>query len=215
MIVYDPFETVPLSNFTPEVIVATGDIPSDMAESYIRQAVIDFAHRSQVVRRKLWVDLQACVGDYLIEPPKCEQIVSIQRICGGDGCLSFTPIADEPCCAYLPCCGGGVVWFVPPYTINIDPTPVNDVCRALFVDASVAPSRDACEVDRIYYDRFHEAIINGALYRLFLIKGTAWYDPNVALAYKGLYDTSVAAGGVERLMGFQRGRIKLHGARIV
>jgi hypothetical protein len=213
-VVYAPFETVPFSAFTPEVILATGDCPSEIAENYLRHAAIDFAERSQVLTRKFHVGFQACVPDYLIDPPACERIVSIQRVCFDGDCADSAVVSHEPC--RLPCaCGSSAVWFEPPNIVNVTPAPRSDYDGGLWLRFSVAPLRDACEIDRLFYERYHEAIVHGALARLFGIKKTEWYDPQLATMHDVKYDDGVAAAGMDRLTGDTRGPFRMKHRRVV
>jgi hypothetical protein len=213
-IVYDPFATVPFSAFSPEVILATGNCPAEIAENYLRHAAIDLAERSQIITRIMRVDFQACVSDYLITPPACERIVAIQRVCFDCSCNDNVVTPHEPC--RLPCaCGNSAVWFEPPDIINVTPAPASDYDGGLWVKVSVAPLRDACEVDRLFYERYHEAVVHGALARLFAIKKAEWYDPQLATLHTGQFDDKVTGAGMDRLTGNTRGPFRMKHRRVV
>jgi hypothetical protein len=215
-VVYDPLETVSLSDFTPEVVLAAKDCPHEIAENYLRHAAIDFAERSQVVVRALYVHVQACVNDYLLELPTCERIVSVQQVCNRDGCQAIVAATHGPC--MLPCplgCGASVAWFREPNMIFFSPAPNHDLQDALKVDVATAPQRDACDLDRAYYEKYHEAVVHGALARLLMIKDSGWYDPNLARDHRVQSDQKISAAGMDRLTGGVRGPFRMVPRRIV
>ncbi|WP_147628828.1 hypothetical protein [Pelistega indica] len=207
---------VSYSEFVPELKLALGDIPDDIAENYIREAVIAFCERSQVLVRKVEIDVQAGVGDYPIIPEGCEQIISLQRVCVGSHCITDRKIllSFEPCetgCTVH----GHSVWFVPPNTLNLRPIPTQDKAKAIIAFVAVSPSRDSCECDRIIYDRYHETVINGALARLYLAKTTPWHDRQLAEYHRTLFGAGVSAAGMDRLTGGVRGPFAMRARRII
>jgi hypothetical protein len=215
-VVFDPLETVALAEFAPEVTLAAKDCPPEIAENYLRHAAIDLAERSQAVVRALYVHVQACVNDYLLELPTCERIVSIQQICNHDGCTPVVPTSHGPCS--LPCplgCGASLAWFEHPNVVYFSPAPAHDLQDAFRVEVATAPERDACDVDRRYYERYHEAVVHGALARLLMLKGTEWYDPMLARDHRLQFDQQVSAAGMDRLTGGVRGPFRMVPRRIV
>lgn len=204
---------IPYSDFIPEIKLALGEIPDDVAESYVRQSAIDFCVRSQVLVRKVEIDMQAGVTTYPVKTLGCEQIVSIQRICAGAQCQSLQLLTHEPCDTGLQAHGG--VWFVPPNELRVTTAPTTDRKGGIVVFVAVAPERDSCECDPILYERYHEAIINGALARLYLAKATPWHDKTLAEYHRQLAAQQITAAGIDRLTGGIRGPIPFKPRRII
>lgn len=207
---------ISFSEFIPEIKLAIGEVQDDIVANYVRQAIIDLCERSQILRRTVTLDVQCGVEDYPIEVDEDERIVSIQRICvGNQECMRPTVLrVTEPCdtgCTLH----SHTIWFVPPDTLNIRPAPIQDRHNAIKVVVAVAPTRDACTADSVFYERYHETVINGALARLYLAKTTPWFEPNLAQYHKALYDQGVAAAGMDRLTGNKRGRIQMTPRRII
>lgn len=204
------------SDFAHEIKLAIGDVQDDLVANYVRQAIIDLCERSQVLVRAVDIDVQCGIEDYPIEVDEDERVVSIQRICvGTQECTSSVVLrSSEPCntgCTIH----SHAIWFVPPDTLHIRPIPKQDKESAIRVFVAVAPTRDACTVDRIFYERYHEAVINGALARLYLAKTTPWHDRQLAEYHRRLFDNGVASAGMDRLTGNMRGRIKMTPRRII
>lgn len=207
--------TVTLDLFVHEIALALGDMPDGIAENFVRQAAIDFCERSQIIRRVVDIDLICGVSDYPILLPD-ERIVSIQRVCVGDRCCAERAVlsASAPCetgCTFH----GHSIWFVPPDSLNIRPTPSVDRAKAIRVHVAVAPLRDACELDSVLYERYHETILDGALARLYLAKTTPWHDKELANLHKTQFDQGIAAAGLDRLTGDTRGPFKMAFRRII
>lgn len=207
MMLIEETAMVPWSHFMPEVVIGLGNLPSAMAESYIRQSAIDLAERSQALLRWVDITLQDCVSEYRIELPSCERVVSIQRFsAGGEG--------DRSCSvgAWFPCSAGRVRFEWPDKLFYEGSGPRE---ASLRVRVAVAPTRDSCEVDVRFYEQLHEAVVNGALARLYRLKKTDWYDPNLAEYHRKLAEGQITAAGLERLTQGQRGPFRMRGRRVV
>lgn len=209
-------QRIDFSAFNHEIKLAIGEAQEDLIANYVRQAIIDLCERSQVLVRAVSLDVQCGVEDYPIEVDEDERVVSIQRICvGNQTCDSATVLrSTEPCetgCTFH----SHAIWFVPPDTLHVLPVPKEDKEAAIKVFVAVAPKRDACSVDSVFYERYHEAVINGALARLYLARATPWHDKQLAEYHRRLFDNGVAAAGMDRLTGHVRGRIKMVPRRII
>jgi len=68
---------VPLSIFTPELILAVPQVPTDIAESYIRQAAIDLVEQAHCLKREIRIETQAGVSDYLLASGDGERVDSV------------------------------------------------------------------------------------------------------------------------------------------
>ncbi|ETD67551.1 hypothetical protein V757_11215 [Pelistega indica] len=208
--------TVSFDEFKHEIRLAIGEAPDDLIANYVRLAIIELCERSQVLARTIEIDLQCGVEEYYIETEEDERIVSIQRICVDGNCCSDNAIlrASEPCdtgCTVH----SRAIWFVPPDTLNIRPVPTSNKEGAVKVFVAVAPTREACSVDQLIYERYFDTVINGALARLYLAKTTPWHDRGLAEYHRQLFDKGVAVAGMDRQTGHMRGRIKMTPRRII
>lgn len=195
----DYIQTVPLSYFIDELMLLDG-IEQEMAEDFVRKAVIDFCTKTQILRRTTDIELIGCASEYLLDLNECERVVSIQEVCG------YEVLKHEPCNQTN--CYGRYVWFVSPNSLMINPTP-NQSGERVRVVVSVAPKQDCCEVDEVIYQNYREAIVDKALSMLYRIKQARWFDLNLSLAHEKDYQRAVVNAGADRLLGVRRGRIKM------
>lgn len=204
-------DTIALSEFVPEVAVVAAGAPADMLESYIRQSAIDFTTRAQVLMRDSVIDLQAGVDEYPIRVSPDEQIVSMQYMGPERSACDCPPYSA---CG-VPARCGGVATFKAPDRVILSQRPISDAPSALWVRVSVAPSRDACSIDRVLYDRYHEGVVNGALARVLLLKGMPWFDAALATFHRRLAGDAISAAGLDRLTRGERGPFKMKPRRVV
>lgn len=193
------YETVPLSYFIDELMLLDG-IEQPMAEDFVRKAVIDFCTRSQIIRRTTEIELIECADEYLVDLDDCERVVSIQSACGYE-------VLRSPPCNNLNC-NGRYLWFVPPDSLKVSPTPSQSGDKVRVVVA-VAPTQDCCEVDKLIYDVYREAIIDKALSMLYMVKQARWFDLTLSQMHARNYNNWVVQAGADRLVGVRRGKIRM------
>jgi hypothetical protein len=217
MILQDDSEMVQWADFAPEVIVALKDVPQDMAENYIRQSAIDLAERSQVLIREVDILMQGCVTEYPIDLPTCERVVSIQQVCANQtnacACKPSVRVSTSARCAVNTGIGMTTVWFSQaPDRMHVENAIDGTTIR---LRVAVAPRRDSCEVAKLFYEVYHEAVVDGALARLLKIKSASWYDPQLSMSYKADATAGITASGIDRLTGGVRGPFPMRGRRII
>lgn len=71
-----------------------------------------------------------------------------------------------------------------PYTMVIDPIPTADLGRVLFIGASLVPTSDAEKMPAIATTHHFEAILDGALARLYMMPNKPYSDPLRAGAHQ-------------------------------
>lgn len=167
-----PTETVPYSQFSDYVRMHVTAIPSAVMEHAIRAACIEMASEGLNMQRDIWVDVQEGVQDYQFEVPGMV-IHAVRKVCYGQ--RELTPVI-EPNCDTTP----GTFFYEPPNGLIIGTCPSEDQDECLYIRAVVHPSPDGCEVDRWVYERHAQAIAEGALSRLLLMKDMSWYDVPLA-----------------------------------
>lgn len=200
-------DNVPLDVFLPELQLAFGTMPDEILGSHVRDAAIRFCMRTSVVQQVLQIDLQCGVDDVLLEPLCDMQVVAIQAY-STNNCNA--PIYEGSARAPMrfACCGAGLARFVPPRILHITPAPSQDRQGAMWVRVSVAPDRDACEVPRELYARYHRAIHAGVKAEMYLLKGQDWYDPGLAQKFEQTFDHECANANIDRLLNYHRGPVQ-------
>lgn len=203
-VVYDAYPKVDLEEFLPELRLEIPELPDDVLMHYVRRACIDFCERSHVIQREVMICLQPCVGNYILEAPDCTRIVMVNgvcRACGGP----YERLNDKPC--HIGCLCRVAWWDRNEQSINLNPAPADT--DNIMVRFSIAPEQDACEVDRVLYDRYNEAIMAGARAFLYAIPRRDWSSQATSDAQRQEFDRRIASAGVDRLLGGQQGTVKL------
>lgn len=205
-------ETVPISYFIDELMLLDG-IEQAMAEDYARRAIIDFATKTQVLTRETEIELTPCADEYLLDIPQCERVVKLISVCG-------YRVVSQPPCSYgqVPSCGDRRVWFVPPDSIKLSPTPKEivdspyNVCNSegnVKVTAVTAPKRDCCEVDAVFYELYRDAIIDKALAQIYMVKSARWYDINLYKIHDMAYREAISRAKHNKVMSGHKGFIRM------
>lgn len=203
-VVYDAYPKVELSVFLPELQLEIPELPDDILMHYVRKAAIEFCERSHVLQREITICLQQCVPNYLLESPDCTRIVSVSGICRACG-APYERVTSKPC--HVPCLNRMAWWDRNEGSIWLHPAPAEG--SNIMVRVSVAPEQDACEVDAILHDKFHEAILAGARHFLYAIPRRAWTSQTFSDSCRQEFDRRIASAGIDRLFGGQQGTVRM------
>lgn len=229
-------DKVTLEEFLPELRLLANNVPSDIAAAYIRTAAIEFAERTAAVKRSVFVDLQCGVQQYLLEPPDedSSRTVSIDWICDTRGRRHYLR-PNQPCELTCACvCPGACdvgplqqtgpwptqtvflpMWFEQPNTLVVRQNVRFDGQTGLRVNLNVAPKRDACDLDRVLFERYLMTLVNGAAGYLLLQQKQDWYNPQLAKECERKFKIGMAQGATDALIGESRGPFRAHAQRIV
>lgn len=186
--------TVPIEKFTPHIIANTVGkendlpLPEAAAVSFLRNAMITFAEKSGALTEQVTVDLQCGMDEYLIEALHCETVIGVKDASMGE-------FHSEDCGTRW-CWGNVTFTFNDDDMLTVYPVPTTDIPDGLDLTLILAPSRDACEVDSKFYDKWFEHVINGALSEIHLMPNQPWSsvsrgDYRRRLFVEGISDTIV------------------------
>lgn len=89
-----------------------------------------------------------------------------------------------------------------PNTVRLYPTPQS--IGELVVGLALQPSFSATSIDETLWNRYSEAVIDGACYRVFQLPGKAWSDPQSALFYLSRYEVAKRVITSQAVDGFQK-----------
>lgn len=203
MIIVNPYETVSLDGFLPELQLEIPELPDDILMNYVRNAAIEFAKRTGVIIRDIEIMLEPCVENYLMETLDCMVINKVLNVC-----RKGHPVVRVPTgrCAKVNCGGGMVMWWEEPNLAYFTPAP--SVEEYVTVTVSVIPSDDACEVDSILLSTYREDILHGARSRLYAIPRRPWSDGGMALRSSQLFEKGIAKANTRRVLGRQSGFLR-------
>lgn len=155
-------DMISVDEFYPEVELEARGVPSNVVQLHVSEAAIEFAKETNVLVRYQSIRPQSCVADYYLTPYANEQISRPLSICI-DGEERFLGGHNRPLAYWW----RGNEWkFVPPFQLHVTPAPKNDCEECIVVKYSAMPVRNACDIDREFFDRYRNAILNGALARI-------------------------------------------------
>jgi hypothetical protein len=196
-------QTRPLTDFAPHVLANTfgdenqGSLPEAAAISYIRNSVISFAERSGILKEKMKIDLQCGLDCYPLVTKNCETIIGVKKAKLGD-------FSEEDCgCTWS---WGSVCFEMCDDSLIISPAPTEDIKDGLEVEIIVAPSRDTCDVDAVFYDKWFDAIINGALAEIHLMPNRPWTSNSKAAYRMTRFNEDVSRASTRKVLNEVQGQ---------
>lgn len=224
----DTIPKVKLEEFLPEVRLMVPGCPDEIIASYVRQAVIEVADRTLAFKRMVPIELQIGVRSYALEAEDCTRVVAIDWICDYRGRRHF-PKPNAPC--VMPCatwCNPACSWgsfnpfegynwasFKQPNVLELSFMPDCDVATGMAVRLTVAPTRDACDVDRIAYDKYAQDIHVGAAKSLLALQQQAWYQPQMAAKYERDWQRILGKIATDAIVQESRGPFQATAQRFV
>lgn len=194
-------QTVPISKFTPHVIIATYDqngdnpIPENVAESFIRNSAISFAEKTGVLTEKISINLQCGLSEYPIEVSDCNTVIGVKSAKLGDW--------------YNEDCGCSWTWGEVQFTmiddlLKIYPAPNEDIEDGLKLEVVIIPNRDACDLDAQLYDKWFDAIVNGALSELHMLPSRHFSSSTRADYRRKMFNEDVGRATMRRVLEGRR-----------
>lgn len=225
-----------LDEFLPELRMIVNGVPSEIAGAYIRHAAIEFAERSLVLKREVAIDLQCGVQEYLLEPPDDDAVrtVAIDFVCDRRGHRHHVR-PNQPCALDCACvCPGASemdplhqtgpwlgfaetmpVWFKQPNSLFVGRNVRADFSTDLRVTLSVAPKREACELDRLLFERYLMGIVAGAASHLLAQPKQDWYAPQLVTKFDREFKIAQTRAATDALLQESRGPFRVHAQRVV
>jgi len=88
-----------------------------------------------------------------------------------------------------------------PATLNLWPIPTEGSTSGLLVRVNLRPLDTATSVEDFLYNFHRRTISNGALARLFAQKAMPWYDPQLAVYYRDMFDERVNNEKLNKITG--------------
>lgn len=176
-----------LTSFMPQLKAATigtddiAPLDENVILDFLRDAIIEFCEDTKVIRYHIDIPIQCGVCEYPLLLDTCEQIIGIGEVTYGDDCKHD--------CAGSKSWNWGDVEF----RLNEDDDVLlinrapEDNGRILQVELFVAPSREACKVDEVIYQRYRNPVLNLALERIHLMTNMPWSSMSRAQYYRQLY----------------------------
>lgn len=212
-VVFEAYPKVPIQEFIPELAFEFTEMPEDAFAHFILRAINKLARDGKVLRRSAVIEGQQCVETYLLEPEDCTELVAVLSVCrgrAGCGCapVSLPRLTGAPCA--LPC--GTHVWVELPNVLHVQPVHCGDVFH---VAMCVAPTYDACEVDRILLTNYYDTVMHGVRSYLYAMAGKPWSSAERSTLSETRFIHGIRAAAVETMMGGQRGALRAKRPRVL
>lgn len=183
-----------VTTLSADVMVEAPNCPTFLAESKLREAAVEFFRRTRQWR----ADLDAVITiagatSYDLTPPKGSSIVSLLR-CAVDGRatdLVEESVLDARWKNWRQVRGSTVQTVVALSTRRIGVYPlVTTGGQIIVVTAALIPR--GAEVPDDIGDRYRDAFVYGALYRLLNMRVQPWYDPGEAEKKRRFFEREIS-----------------------
>lgn len=198
-------EFISLHELLPRVTISARGVPDDLAIEYLREASIQLAKASRFMQRKVMIDVQSCVLDYYIQSPneQVSEIISIHTTRNNGAHEYFNhSMCFEPQHQYLP-----------PDKIVLARRPMQDRENGITALFYAMPTQDACEIDKAFYSRYHDGIVEGALAKISMITGFQFSDRNAAPTHERRFREAMSQAQIDSARGFSARQVFMKKAR--
>lgn len=198
------------SALTPRILIETPRCSIPLAEQSVLDAAIDFCDRSFIYQiDHAAIDGVANTGEYAWAPGTNLKVVRPEVVWYDKKPL--TPKTRDELAtlyAYWPDQVGTPLYFVQEKLekLILVPKPAANLTGGILAKVSVRPSRNATDIDDAIYDRYMDAIVNGAKARLFWMEGQAWSNAEKAAACQGLFEAAADRARLAMFKGMGRAR---------
>lgn len=213
-VVYEPFPTVPLDKFYPELRFEFKDLPPQLFAYYIQRTAVDMAEKANLLRRWVRIELEPGVSRYALIPPDGLTLWAIMGVFHSTSCgcgVHRTPRFYGPPEGACPIHDS--VWWEPQEQV-LNYTGCH--CGGcLYVNMSVVPDRDACELPKIYMDRFFTTLLMGTRAKILLITNREWTNLKVGAELNQEYERMLTQDAIRVAEKQQRGAIKMQFGRVM
>ncbi len=210
-VVYQAVPKTPVDAFLPELAFEFTEVPDEVFANYILRAIDRLAREGNVLRRQAEIHVQERIGNYLLEPPDCMDVVAVMKCravqANGCCCSAVVRLTDEPACMLQ----GLYTWYEHPNVIWFKPARHGDVFE---VEFAVAPTFDACEVDSILFEKYHDVVLTGVKSYLYGISGKPWSSDQKFALYTQAFQQGIQSASLETLTGGQRGMLRVKRPRV-
>jgi len=189
-------EYISLDAFVPTIYFATdgkeGGATKDVVRTYVLRATQTIARETHLLTRWFDFETEDCVQDYYLCNTRIERLNMVERV-EIDGHL-ISPYHYR---------GMGLV-IQPPNMITVP----KEACQ-VSVEASFVPAEHACEVDRVFFDRYRHIVDAWALAYLYEIPNQDWTDVRMSVVKKREAQGMMANIASEQRRGFHNGMVDL------
>lgn len=180
----------------PRVYAGAPGVPETAAESYLRDAAIQFCEQSGWLQRDTRFPTACGMQVYPLLPADCERVMRVQRVWLGhrpfneryeDGLQFAVDAIDTPDAAIVVGCE-------------------LDGCEPLNVRYIAVPVHDACVIDARLIEEWGQTLVEGALSDLTMLPDQPFTNPAMAAIYARKFEDDVRRARVRRITGRKGGQ---------
>lgn len=192
--------------FLPEVAIDVPGCPQPVAVNAIKNAVRDFLRRTrlQVVELPA-ADIVADTGLYELTAPAGHELVGVESV--AVAAAFITPLTKQQALARYGATWktetGTVAHYVNevPNELRLVRVPSADDVGGLVIEVSVVPDVAGTGPEAWVASKYLETIAAGAKYRLQMMAGVDWSNPQAAELARRVFETGVASGASDKSAG--------------
>ena len=164
---------VDVDKFLPRIQSSIDGIDTDMAISYIMDAVIQFCRESQLIRRVKCINLECCTTSYPLEVSPNERLSELMAVrVFSNGCASEQEVN----------------YYIDNDVLYVHETPhMNGL--TLEVEYTVVPKRDNTVIPEVIYEDWVNAVTHLAFSWLYSLGDMEWANLTVADYHARQYQT--------------------------
>lgn len=206
----DLVPTVPLTDFTPMVLASIYGLPPAVAEDHVRGAAIEFARRTDMLKRTVFVNFGT------------DQDHQIVQLCDRDVRLHAIEDVYHPVCARkltpVRCvtdvrCTPTSYYFEKPRDLWICPTM--NCPQTVELRVVVIPSAGACRLDQCLLDEHKTTIAEYAVGTALNMPDASWYSPDAWIARRRVFEERIAEARTDTERGQMKGPLVARPRRFV
>lgn len=212
-VLFEPFRTVPLNKFLPELRFEFKDLPDELFYFALLRVARVMAQEGNLIRRRVMIEAQPGVTRYALRSPDGLDVnaildIRVAHCCETHGVRrSFIP-PDEACCV-----AQDVAWYDDIEEVLHIEKPL---CNATYyVLLSVAPAYDACELPAVFYDDYIDTLMLGAKSRILCIDNKPWTNLQLSSLYDRLFTENIPLLAMELATHKQRGAVKMKFGKVL
>lgn len=164
---------VDVDKFLPRIQSSIDGIDTDMAISYIMDAVIQFCRESQLIRRVKCINLECCTTSYPLEVSPNERLSELMAVrVFSNGCASEQEVN----------------YYIDNDVLYVHETPhMNGL--TLEVEYTVVPKRDSTAIPEVIYEDWVNAVTHLAFSWLYSLGDMEWANLTIADYHARQYQT--------------------------
>jgi len=199
-----------LDSFTPMVLASIYGLPPVVAEAHVRNAAIEFARRTDMLKRTVFVNFGSDQRHQIVQ--LCDPDVRLHAIEDVHGPECGRKLRAVRCIADVDCVPMSY-YYEKPQDLWINPAPSCGGTAELRV--VVVPAEGACALDACLLHEHANTLAEYATGMALNMPDAAWYDPNAYALRKRAFDDRVAEARSDTERGQMKGPLIARARRFI